>query len=113
MVKCEKEYYRFYPLGRVLKKILGPKKDEIKGTRQDCNNEGLYDLYSSPNINRVATSKIIRWAWHEARIGERRGACRVLVGGPEGKTALRRPRRRWENTIKMDLQEMEWVYGLD
>jgi len=46
-------------------------------------------------------------------IGERRGAHRVVVGRPEGKTALGRPRRRWENTIKIDLQEMEWVYGMD
>jgi len=52
-----------------MKKIFGSKKDEIKGTREDCINEELYDLYSSPNINRVITSKIIRWAWHVARIG--------------------------------------------
>jgi hypothetical protein len=61
----------------------------------------------------VTTSKIIRWAWHVARIGERRGANRVVVGRPEGKTGLGRPRRRWENNIKTELQEMEWVYELD
>jgi len=61
----------------------------------------------------VVTSKIIRWAWHVARIGEKKVAYGVLVGRPEEKTALGKPRRRWENTIKMDFQEMEWVYGLD
>jgi len=60
----------------------------------------------------VITSKLIIWAWYVVRIGERRVAYRVLVGRPGRKTALGRPRRRWENTIKMDLQEMEWVYGL-
>jgi hypothetical protein len=59
----------------------------------------------------VTTSKIIRWVSHVARIGERRGAHRVLVGRSEGKTAIGRPRRGWENAINMDLQEMEWMYG--
>jgi len=51
----------------------------------------------------------MRWAWHVARMGERRGVCRVLVGKPEGKRRLGRPRHRWENNIKMDLQEVGWM----
>jgi hypothetical protein len=63
-------------------------------------------LYSSPNIVRVVKSKRTRLAGHVARMGERRGAYRVLVGRPEGKRPLGRPRRRWEDNIKMDLREI-------
>jgi len=74
----------------------------------------LNDLYSSPNIVRVTQSKRIRWPGHVARTGEKRGVYRVLVGIPEGKRPLRRPRRRWEDNIKRNLQEvgcgdMEWI----
>ena len=65
-----------------------------------------YDLYSLPNIVRVVKSRRMRWAGHVARIGEDRGVQRVLVGKPEGKRPLGRPRRRWEDNIKMDLQEV-------
>jgi hypothetical protein len=68
-------------------------------------NDELHDLYSSPNIVRVIKSRKMRWAGHVARMGERRGVYRVLVGRPEGKRPLRRPRRRWEDNIKMDLRE--------
>ena len=68
--------------------------------------EELNDLYCSPNIVRVIKSRRMRWARHVARIGERRGVYRVLVGKPEGKRLLGRPRRRWENDIKMNLQEV-------
>jgi hypothetical protein len=67
-------------------------------------NEELNDLYSSPNIVRVVKSRRMRWAGHVARMGEDRGVHRVLVGKPEGKRRLGRPRRRWEDNIKMDLQ---------
>jgi hypothetical protein len=76
-------------------------------------NKELYALYSSPNIIRVIKSRRLRWAGHVARIGERRGAYRALVGKPEGRRPLRRPRRRWENNIKMDLREgwggVDWI----
>jgi hypothetical protein len=69
-------------------------------------NEELNDLYSLPNIVRVVKSRIMRWAGHVARMGEGRGVQRVLVGKPEGRRPLGRPRRRWEDNIKMDLQEV-------
>jgi len=86
----------------------------VTGEWRKLHNEELYDLYSSPNIVRVITSRRIRWAGHVARIGEKRGVNRVLVGKPEGKRPLGRPRRRWEDNIKMDLQEvgcgcMDWI----
>jgi hypothetical protein len=69
-------------------------------------NEELNDLYCSPNIVRAIKSRRIRWAGHVARLGERRGVYRFLVGKPEGKIPFGRPRRIWEDNIKMDLQEM-------
>jgi hypothetical protein len=69
-------------------------------------NEDLSDLYSLPNIARVIKSRIMRWAGHVARMGEGRGVYRVLVGKTEGKRSLGRPIRRWEDNIKMDLQEL-------
>jgi hypothetical protein len=71
-------------------------------------NEELNDLYPSPNIIRVIKSRIMRSAGHVARMGEGRGAYRVLVGRREGRRPLGRPRRRWEDNIKMDLQEVGW-----
>jgi hypothetical protein len=65
----------------------------------------------SPNIIRVIKSRRMRWAEHVAYMGEKRGAYRILVGRPEGRQPLRRSRRRWENNIKMDLQEVGW--GMD
>ena len=80
----------------------------------NVHNEELNDRYSSPNIVRVMKSRKLRWAGHVARMGERRGVYRVMVGKPEAKRPLGRPRRRWEDNIKMDLQEvdcggMEWI----
>jgi hypothetical protein len=75
--------------------------------------ELLYALYSSRNIIRMIKSKRLRWAGHGARMGERRGAYRALVGKPEGRRPLGRPRRRWENNIKMDHGEVGWRHGLD
>jgi hypothetical protein len=91
---------------RVIRRIFEPKRDEITGEWRKLNNEELDDLYSSPNIIRVIKSRRMRWAGHVARVGERRGAYRVLLGKPEGKRQLGRPRRRWEDNIKMDLQEV-------
>ena len=75
-------------------------------------NEGLNDLHCSPNIVRVIKSRIMRWVGHVARMGESRGVYRVLVGSSEGKRPLGRPRRRWEDNIKIDLQEVE-CKGMD
>ena len=77
-------------------------------------NEELNDLYSSPNVVRVIKSRRMRWAGHVARMGEERGAYRVLVGKPEGRRPLKRPRRRWVDSIRIDLQEvgcgyMAWI----
>jgi hypothetical protein len=100
---------------RVLRRIFGPKKDEVTGEWRRLHNKELYALYSSLNIIRVIKSRRLRWAGHVARMGERRGAYRALVGRPEGRRPLGRPRRRWEDNIKMDLREVGWGggHGLD
>jgi hypothetical protein len=90
---------------RVRRRIFGPKRDEATGEWRRLHNEELNDLYSSPNINRVIKLRRIRWAGHVARMGEKRDAYRILVGRPEGRRPHGRPRRRWEDNIKMDLQE--------
>jgi hypothetical protein len=90
---------------RVLRKIFGPEREE-DGSWRKLHNDELHDLYSSSNTVRVIKSRRMRWAGHVARMGEGRGAYRVLVGRPEGKSPLGRPRRRWEDNIKMDLGEI-------
>jgi len=91
---------------RVLRRVFGPKRDEVTGEWRKLHNEELSDPYSLPNIVRVVKSRRMRRAWHVARMGEGRDVHRVLVGKPEGKRRLRRPRRRWGDNIKMDLQEV-------
>ena len=81
----------------VLRRIFGPRKDEITGEWRRLHNEELNNFYSSPNIVRVIKSRRMRWAGHVARMGEERGVYRVLVGKPEEKRPLGRPRRRWVN----------------
>jgi hypothetical protein len=93
---------------RVLRRIFGPKRGEVTEEWRRLHNKELYALYSSPNIIRVIKSKRLRWAGHMARMGEWRGAYRALVGKPEGRRPLGRPRRRWEDNIKMDLREEGW-----
>jgi len=78
----------------------------LSGKWRKLHNEELSYLYSLPNIDRVIKSRRMRWAGHVARMGEGRGVHRVLVGKPEGKRQLGRPRRRWEDNIKMDLREV-------
>jgi hypothetical protein len=90
---------------RVLRRIFGPKREE-DGSWRKLHNDELHNLYSSPNIIRVIKSRSMRWAGHVARIGERKGVYKVSVGRPEGKRPLGRPRRRWEENIKLDLREM-------
>jgi hypothetical protein len=90
----------------VLRRILVPKRYEVTGEWRKPHNEELNDLYYSPNILILIISREMRWTGHVARMGERRGVYRVLVGKPEGKRPLGRPRSRWEDNIKMDLQEV-------
>jgi hypothetical protein len=91
---------------RVLRRIFEPKRDEVMGDCRKLHNEELHNLYSSPN--RMIKSRRMRWAGHVARIGEKRNAYRILVGKPEGKKPLGRPRRRWVDSIKIDLREIGW-----
>ena len=91
---------------RVLRRIFGPKRDGVTGEWRKLHNEELNDLYCSPNIVRVIKSRRMRWAGHVARMEEGRCVHKVLVGKPGGKRPLGRPRRRWEDNIKMDPQEV-------
>jgi hypothetical protein len=88
--------------------IFGPKRDEVTGGWRKMYYEELLDLYSSSSIIRMIKSRRMRWAWHEALVGEERNAYRLLVEKPEGKRPLRRPRRRWLDNIRMDLGEIDW-----
>jgi hypothetical protein len=97
MIPCSKHESLIYICEkghRVLRRIFGPKRDEVTGERRKLHNEELNDLYSSPTIVRVIKSRRMRWAGHVARMGEVRGVYRVSVGKPEGKRPMWRPRRR-------------------
>jgi len=96
------------------RRILGFRRDGLTGEWKKLLHEELNDLYCSPNIVRVIKSRRMRWAGHVARMGEDRGVYRVLVGKPEGRRPLGRPRHRWVDNIRMDLQElrcgdMDWI----
>jgi hypothetical protein len=97
---------------RVLRRMSGPKRDEVTGGWRKLHNEELHNLYSSPSIIRMTKSIRMKWAGYVARIGEKRNAYMILAGKPERKSALGRPRRRWVNSIKMDLIEVGWD-GMD
>jgi hypothetical protein len=84
---------------RVMRRIFGPMRDEVTGEWSKLHNEELNDLCASPNIVRVIKSRRMRWAGHVVRLGKRRGLYWVLVGKPEGKNPLGRPRRRWEDGV--------------
>jgi len=88
---------------RVLRRIFGPKRDEVTGEWRKLHNEELHNLYSSPDIIRQVKSRRMRWAGHVARMGEERKVYKVLVGKSEGKRPLGRPRRRWMGS--------EWILG--
>jgi hypothetical protein len=92
----------------VLRRIFGPKREEDRSWRK-LHNDELHNLYSSPNIVRMIKSRRMRWAGHVARMGEGRVVYRVLVEKLEGKRPLGRPRRRWEDNIKMDLRDLRSI----
>jgi hypothetical protein len=108
----EEQRLRVFKNG-MLRRIFGPKRDKATGEWRTLHNEELNGLYSSPNIIRVIKSRRMRWVGHVAYMGEKRGAYRILVGRPEGRRPLERPRHRWEDNIKMDLQEVGWGHRLD
>ena len=86
--------------------------DEVTRECRRLHNVELYALYSSPNIIRLMKSRRLKLVGHVARMWERRGACRDLVGKSEGRRPLGRHRRRWEDNIKMRVEEVGWVHGL-
>jgi hypothetical protein len=90
----------------VLRRIFWPKRDKIKGDWRKLHNEELHNLYSSPSTIRMLKPRMLRRAGHIARMGEKRTAYRILVGKPEGKRPLGRPRSRWVHNIKMDFGEV-------
>jgi hypothetical protein len=94
----------------VLRRIFGPRSNKVTGEWRRLHNEELNDLYSSPNIVRMIKSRRMRWAGHVERMGEERGLYRVLVGKPEGKRPLGRPRRRWVDNIRTGVQEVGCGY---
>jgi hypothetical protein len=93
---------------RVLRRIIGPKRNEVTGEWRKLHNEELRDLYSSPSIIRIMKSRRMRWAGHVARMGAKRVAYRLFMGKSEGKRPLRRPKLRWVDNIRMDLGEVGW-----
>ena len=100
---------------KVLRKIFGARRDEITEDWRKLHNAELNALYSLPNLIRNLKSRQVRWAGHVAHMEQSRNAYRVLVGKPEEKRPLGRPRRRWEDNIKMDLREVgcdpgDWIY---
>ena len=99
---------------RVLRRIFGSERDEVTGEWRRLHNEELNDMYCSPKIVRVVKSRRMKWTGHVASMRERTGVYRVMVGKPDKKSPLGRPRRRWEDKIKMNLQEVrcgcrDWI----
>jgi hypothetical protein len=99
---------------RVLRRIFGPKRNGVTGGWRKLHNEEFHNLYSSPSIIRIIKSRRMRWAGHVARMGEKRNMHRLLVGKPEGKRPLGKPRSRWMDNIKMDLSDIglsvvDWI----
>jgi hypothetical protein len=99
---------------RVLRRIFGPKRDEVTGGWRKLHNEELHGLYSSPSIIRVKKARRMRWVENVAHMREVRGAYNTLVGKPDGRRPLGRPRHRWKDNIKMDLGEIgfgdvDWI----
>jgi hypothetical protein len=97
---------------RALRRIFGLKRDEVTGGWRNLHNEELHNLYSSPSIIIMIKLRRMRWTGHVARMGEKMNAYRILVGKPDGKRPLGRPRRRWVDNTKLNLRETELV-GMD
>jgi len=97
---------------RVLRRIFGPRRIDVTGEWRKLHNEELNDIYSSSNIVQVIKSRRMRWAGHVACVGDSKAVYRVVMGRSEGKRPLGRPRRRWVDNIKMNIQEVGWV-GVD
>jgi hypothetical protein len=100
---------------RVLRRIFGPKREEVTGGWRKLHDEELHGLYSSPSIIRAIKARRMRWAEHVARMEDVRGAHNILVGRSEGRRPLGRPRRRWKENIKIDLGEIvfgfvDWIH---
>jgi hypothetical protein len=93
---------------RILRRMFALKRDEVTGEWRKLHNEELHILHSSPDIIRQIKSRRMRWAGHVARMGEERKVYRILVGKPERRRPLGRPRHRWEDVIRMDLMEIGW-----
>jgi hypothetical protein len=89
-----------------LRRIFGPKRDRVMGGWRKLHNEELHNLYSSPCIIRIIELRRMRWAGHVARMGEKKNVYRLLIGTPEGRRPLGRPKRRWIDNIKVDLLEI-------
>jgi hypothetical protein len=99
---------------RVLWRIFGPKRDGVTRGWRKLHNEKLHHFYSSPSIIRIIKLRRVKWAGHVARMGDKRNVYTLLVGKPEGKRLLGRPRHRWIHNIKMDLLEIgvsvvDWI----
>jgi hypothetical protein len=93
---------------RVLRRMFGHRRDEVRGEWRKLHNEELHNLCSSPHIIRQIKSSRVSWAGHVAHVWKERKLCKVLVGKPEGKTSLGWPRRRWEDGIRTDLRDIGW-----
>jgi hypothetical protein len=96
---------------RVLRRVFGPKRDEVTGEWRTLHNDELNDLYSLPNFVRVVKLRRWRWAGHVARMGLDRGVHRVLVGKPVGNRPLGRPKRRWDDILSWIFRKLEWIVG--
>jgi hypothetical protein len=94
---------------KVLRRIFGPKRDEVTGGWRKLHNEAPRDLYSSPSISRIIKSRRMRWAGHVVRMGEKRNAYRLLMGKLKGKRPLGRPRRRWVDLLEIGWGGVDWI----
>ena len=105
LTKTQENRFRVFE-NKVLRKIFGARKDKVSGEYRKLHNHELEELYKSPSIVRIIKSRRLRWAGHVARMGEERTARRIFAGKPRSKRPLGRPRRRWEDNVLQDLEEI-------